>query len=132
MTPLALLGRFWPYLAGLALVVAAFFYGRTTMAHQRDAETARLAAKVTKSVEKARIALENVVGIAARERTQRDVEFREISRDVVRVVDRPVYRDRCGDSDLAKLLDRAAASANRPLAGGPDGGTPAPATVPAK
>ena len=42
--------------------------------------------------------------------TARRTETREIAHEVEKIVERPVYRDRCVDADGVRLLDRAAAA----------------------
>lgn len=44
--------------------------------------------------------------------TARRTETREIAHEVEKIVERPVYRDRCVDADGVGLLDRAAAAAD--------------------
>lgn len=66
---------------------------------------------------------------AARRELNRQTEVRSIYVEVPKIVDRPVYRNRCIDGDGVRLLDRAQAAAGGDRGAGP--GAPAGEAGPA-
>ncbi|MFS0738191.1 hypothetical protein ABC347_14200 [Sphingomonas sp. 1P06PA] len=94
-----------------------------------------VSAKVVKSLERAEqarqriaAAVDDVATHHAAAGTAQATETREIYRETIRIVDRPVYRNQCADADGVQLLDRARANANRRIAGSADGGAAAAAS----
>ena len=117
-------------LAGaLALAIGAYFMGDSAGANRVIARDAREAAKAARDDAKRTrelIAVRNEQEVAEGQR--RDT-VREIYRDVPKILERPVYRDVCGDADGLRLLRRAAANANGDRSGAdaasPEGASPA-------
>jgi hypothetical protein len=109
--------------AGLLLLIGAFFYGR----YVGDTACEERHHRVELSDIKAH---DVVVGQAqdhdqqlAAQDTVRQDTIREITREVPKIIDRPVYLRSCVDHDGVQLIARAVAAANGgPPAGGPDGG----------
>lgn len=122
-----------PYaIGGAALILlsastGSYVLGRTHMANERDAQ----ALEQIQAIERARDAGVERVRIAAaavaEAQTHQSTEFREITRETVKIVDRPILRTVCGDAESVRLFDRAAAAANRGLTSAPPF-TPAGAT----
>lgn len=114
-----------PYAIGGAVAVllasstGSYFLGRTHMANARDAKAFEQIQKIEKArdagVERVRLSAAAV----ADAQTHQTTDFREITRETVKIVDRPVYRSVCADVDGVGLLDRAHAAANRGFAGAP-------------
>lgn len=85
--------------------------------------TAELAQQREDAAELQRLRARTVDSAAASHeatRAQLDAEFKVITREVERVVERPVYRNVCLDADGLRILGRAIASPGDP-------GQPAPA-----
>lgn len=114
-----------PYAIGGAVAVllasstGSYLLGRTHMANARDAKAFEQIQKIENARDAAVERVQIAAAIVAESQTQQAVEFREINRETVKIVDRPVYRNICADADGVQLLDRAAAAANRGLAGAP-------------
>lgn len=106
----------------LALVAAlggAYLQGRSDGRAVMASKAVKQIERVQKAADLARVRVDGAVSILAAAQTQQTTDFREITRETVRVIDRPVYRNVCGDADASKLLDRAHAAANRGLTGAP-------------
>lgn len=107
----------------LLALVGAFFYGqgvgkaKCEVAYARAADKARIKRDAT-----IRDAQEqDAIGAAAN--IERETIVREITREVPKIIDRPVYRNVCVDDAGLRLIDRAVDAANGGGAssGGPDG-----------
>lgn len=99
-------------LAACASGIGGFFYGTTVgrnaeQASQRRADTAAEAVRKT---------LQGQIDAAAikaqSEEYQRQASVKEIHNETIKIIDRPIYRNVCIDSDGVRLLDRAQAVAN--------------------
>ena len=116
---------------GVLLALAgAFFYGqrvgraRCESAYAQKANAAR--AEQAKRDSAAQV--QDTAGAAAN--VERETIVREITREVPKIVDRPVYRNVCVDADGVRLIERAVDAANGTPSGRSDGGAGAvqPAT----
>ena len=116
-----LVNTFDTALAGVALLIGAYFYGRSDGKAIELAAQARVDAAVRVEQEKRGALVDQLGGLAAQQETARSGNVREIYRVSSTVTEKPVYRNVCVDADGVRLLDQAAA-----VAGGEDpGGVPA-------
>lgn len=114
-----------PWAIGLVALAA---FGSGWMTHTWKANSDRLA-QIQRGIDKAADVSE---GLAKKDEETR-VVYHTITRDVDKIIDRPVYRDRCLDDDGLQLANAAlAGKLNGPvstpsLIGGRDGsGSPTP------
>lgn len=105
----------------LAACVGSFFYGRSTGIDHCQAKAVKALSKAQRAMDKATRAwaVRDAQIVAAD--TARDIVFREITREVPSIVERPVYRNVCLDGDGLRLVNRAVEAANGPATGGADG-----------
>jgi hypothetical protein len=108
---------------GLALLIAAFLFGRSTGIDHQKAVYAKAEAKAVAAMEKGRRAIDTVSGQLAEAQRDQSIETREIYHEATKIIERPVYRNICVDADGVRLLDRARANANRSFIGEPAGNT---------
>lgn len=108
-------------IGALLACIGAFFYGQSV-------GKAKCEARYAAAAEKARSAREKQIGraqaqdtAAAAANVQRETIVREITREVPKIIDRPVYRNVCVDADGVRLIERAVGAANG--RGAPGGGT---------
>lgn len=111
-------------IGALLLAIAAYFHGvEVGVDKQRSADLA-----ATLKEEKARVARleagQKQDDVAASAGVERETTIREITREVPKIIDRPVYRNVCVDADGVQLIGRSVAAANGEPAPGrrPDGG----------
>ena len=108
----------------LLLAIAAYFHGiEVGVDRQRSADLAA----TLKEEKAARLRLETGQkqdDAAARAGVERETTVREITREVPKIIDRPVYRNVCIDADGLRLIRRSVEAANGERAPGlgPDGG----------
>lgn len=99
-------------LAAIALVVGVYFAGHRAGADataRKWQATLDRQAKAQARIDRAAAAIDLE---AARRDGVRQAEVREIYRDAIRVVERPVYRNAWADAAGVGLLERAVAAAN--------------------
>lgn len=106
---------------GLGLLIGAFFYGRASGIDHQKAIYAKDAQKAVAAMLKAQNAIDTLNGRVADAQRDQSTETRVIHETATRIIERPVYRLVCVDSDGIGVLDRAASNANRTLAGEPLG-----------
>lgn len=111
--------RVWPYALAAALIAGAYAQGRSDGRAVMAAKALDQIERVQIAADKARIRIDAVALRAADAQGVQSVEFREINRETVRIIDRPILRTVCGDAESVRLLDRAHAAANRGLAASP-------------
>lgn len=107
----------------LLALIGAFFYGQSVgkakceVAYARKADKAR--AKRDETIRDAQ--LQDAISAAAN--VERETIVREITREVPKIIDRPVYRNVCVDADGVQLIERAVKAANGggAASGGSDG-----------
>ena len=109
----------------LLLVVGAFFYGRHVGYTECENDRLKAAAAAQEKREKQIGQAQAGDAKAAEADVQRETIVREITREVPKVIDRPVYRDVCIDADGVRLIGRAVEAANGGEAGGRFAGDPA-------
>lgn len=96
----------------LVALIGAFFYGQSVgkakceVAYARQADKARI--KRDETIREAQ--QQDLVAAAAN--VQRETIVREITREVPKIIDRPVYRNVCVDADGVQLIERAVEAAN--------------------
>lgn len=106
-----------PYLIAAALIAGAYVQGRSDGRAVMASKALEQVKLVQIAADKSRIRIDGAVALLASAQSGQATEFREINRETIRVIDRPVYRVTCVDADGVGLLDRARAAANRDLAG---------------
>lgn len=102
-------------LAGLGLLIGAFFFGRSTGIDHQKAVYAKAEAKAVAAMEKGRLAIETVSSRLSEARRDQDTETRTIYHEATRIIERQSVAV-CVDAAGVGLLDRARANANRTLA----------------
>lgn len=108
-------------IGALLACIGAFFYGQSVGKAKCQASYAKAAAAERDKREK-QIGQAQVQDTAAAEaNVQRETVVREITREVPKIIDRPVYRNVCVDADGVRLIERAVDAANG--RGAPGGGT---------
>ena len=109
----------------LLLVVGAFFYGRHVGYTECENDRLKAAAAAQEKREKQIGQAQAGDAKAAEADVQRETIVREITREVPRIIDRPVYRNVCVDADGVRLIGRAVEAANGRAPGGRSAGDPA-------
>ena len=109
----------------LLLVVGAFFYGRHVGYTECENDHLKAAAAAQEKREEQIGQAQANDAKAAEADVQRETIVREITREVPKVIDRPVYRNVCIDADGVRLIGRAVEAANGGAAGGRSAGDPA-------
>lgn len=109
----------------LLLVVGAFFYGRHVGYTECENDRLKAAAAAQEKREKQIGQAQAGDAKAAEADVQRETIVREITREVPKVIDRPVYRNVCIDADGVRLIGRAVEAANGGAAAGRSAGNPA-------
>lgn len=109
----------------LLLVVGAFFYGRHVGYTECENDHLKAAAAAQEKREKQIVTAQAADTKAAEADVQRETIVREITREVPKVIDRPVYRNVCVDADGMRLIERAVEAANGGAPGGRSAGDPA-------
>ena len=111
--------------AGLLALIGAFFYGSSVGAAQCEAAHLRADKAAREQREKSIRQAQTDDAAAAELDARRETIVREITREVPRIVERPVYRGVCADADGLRVLDRAVEAANGGAATGRPLGDPA-------
>lgn len=109
----------------LLALIGAFFYGQHTGKVKCQAAYAAAAEKAQTDREKQIGQAQINDAKAAEADVQRETIVREITREVPKVIDRPVYRNVCVDADGVRLIERAVEAANGGAPGGRSAGDPA-------
>lgn len=109
----------------LLLVVGAFFYGRHVGYTECENDHLKAAAAAQEKREKQIGRAQAGDAKAAEADVQRETIVREITREVPKVIDRPVYRNVCIDADGVRIIGRAVEAANGGAAGSRSAGDPA-------
>ena len=112
-------------IGALLLVVGAFFYGRHVGYTECDNDHLKAAAAAQEKREKQIGQAQAGDAKAAEADVQRETIVREITREVPKVIDRPVYRNVCVDADGVRLIERAVEAANGGAPGSRSAGDPA-------
>lgn len=106
--------------ASLALVgTGAYLVGDSAGANRVIARDAKAMQKAIGAINNGRVAIDTLSGRVAEAQVGQQSVIREIYHDATTILQRPVYRSACIDSDGVRLLDRATAAANAGLAGEP-------------
>lgn len=108
-------------IGALLACIGAFFYGQNVGKAKCQASYAAAEAKVRADREKTIGRAQEQDAAAAVANVQRETIVREITREVPKIIDRPVYRNVCVDADGVRLIERAVEAANG--RGAPGGGT---------
>lgn len=118
-------------IAAFAAILGAFFYGQGVgkAKCERDHAVAQAAANKLRDRQIA-VAQDRDAELAEAE-VVRETIVREITREVPRIIDRPVYRNVCVDADGVQLIRRAVGAANGGAPGGGPAGDPADLRRPA-
>lgn len=104
----------------LLALIGSFFYGQRVGKQRCEAAYAAAAEKQRADREKTIATAQTQDTAAAEANVQRETIVREITREVPKIIDRPVYRNVCVDADGVRLIDRAVDAANG--RGAPGGG----------
>jgi len=105
----------------LLALIGTFFYGQHVGKQRCEAAYAKAAEADRKKRETQIAAAQEQDTAGAVANVQRETVVREITREVPKIIDRPVYRNVCVDADGVRLIDRAVDAANG--RGAPGGGT---------
>lgn len=105
----------------LLALIGSFFYGQRVGKQRCEAAYAAAAAADRKKREAQIVTAQEQDTAAAVANVQRETVVREITREVPKIIDRPVYRNVCVDADGVRLIERAVDAANG--RGAPGGGT---------
>lgn len=109
--------------AALLLAIAAFFYGQHVGALDERADWQAAIKKAEKQRDDAIATAQRADARAYAAEQNRQTIVREITREVPKIIDRPVYAAPCADGDGRLLIEKGIAAANGRGApsGGPDG-----------
>lgn len=99
-------------LAACAAGVGGFFYGTSVGAAQEQAAQKRADDAREEERQQLQGQLDASTEAAQTREYARQAAVREIYHESQKVIERPVYRNKCVDADGVGLLDRAAATAN--------------------
>lgn len=115
----------------LLALMGAFFYGQNV--GKSKCERAHLAAQAAadRKREKQIVVAQDQDARLAEQDVQRETIVREITREVPKIIERPVYRNVCVDADGVRLIERAVDAANGGAASGRASGDPADLLAPA-
>ena len=108
----------------LLALIGAFFYGQHVGTQRCEARHLKAAAAAQEKREKQIGQAQAQDAKAAEADVQRETIVREITREVPKVIDRPVYRNVCIDADGVRLIGRAVEAANGGAPGGRSAGDP--------
>lgn len=109
-------------IGALLLIAGVFFYGRHVGYMECENDRLKAAAAAQAKREKQIGQAQANDAKAAEADVQRETIVREITREVPRIIDRPVYRNVCVDADGVRLIGRAVEAANGGAAGGRSAG----------
>lgn len=101
----------------LLALISAFFYGQHLGTQRCEAAHLKAEKVAADKRDKQIVEVQAQDAKAAEADVHRETVVREITREVPKIIDRPVYRNVCVDADGVRLLDRAVDAAN-------GGGTP--------
>ena len=96
----------------LLLLMGAFFFGRHAGYTECENDRLKAAAAAQEQREEQIGQAQANDAKAAEADVQRQTIVREITREVPRIIDRPVYRNVCVDADGVRLIGRAVEAAN--------------------
>lgn len=99
-------------IGALLLIAGVFFYGRHVGYMECENDRLKAAAAAQEKREKQIVTAQAADAKAAEADVQRETIVREITREVPRIIDRPVYRNVCVDADGVRLIGRAVEAAN--------------------
>jgi len=99
-------------LGALLLIAGVFFYGRHVGYMECENDRLKAAAAAQEKREEQIGQAQANDAKAAEADVQRETIVREITREVPRIIDRPVYRNVCVDADGVRLIGRAVEAAN--------------------
>ncbi len=107
----------------LLALMGAFFYGQSIGKAKCEVAYARAADKARAQREVVLGAAQQQDAIGAAANIERETIVREITREVPKIIDRPVYRNVCVDDAGLRLIERAVEAANGggATSGRPDG-----------
>lgn len=108
----------------LLALIGAFFYGQHVGTQRCEAAHLKAAAAAQEKREQQIGQAQANDAKAAEADAQRETIVREITREVPKVIDRPVYRNVCVDADGVRLIERAVEAANGGAPGGRSAGDP--------
>lgn len=109
----------------LLALIGAFFYGQHVGTQRCEAAHLKAAAAAQEKREQQIGQAQAADAKSAEADAQRQTIVREITREVPKVIDRPVYRNVCIDADGVRLIARAVEAANGGAPGGRSAGDPA-------
>lgn len=109
----------------LLALIGAFFYGQRVGTQRCEAAHLKATAAAQEKREQQIGQAQANDAKAAEADVQRETIVREITREVPKVIDRPVYRNVCVDADGVRLIERAVEAANGGAPGGRSAGDPA-------
>lgn len=109
----------------LLALIGAFFYGQRVGTQRCEAAHMKAAAAAQEKREKQIVTAQAADTKAAEADAQRETIVRKITREVPKVIDRPVYRNVCVDADGVRLIERSVEAANGGAPGGRSAGDPA-------
>lgn len=102
----------------LLALIGAFFYGQHVGTQRCEAAHLKATAAAQEKREQQIGQAQANDAKAAEADVQRETIVREITREVPKVIDRPVYRNVCVDADGVRLIERAVEAANGGAPGG--------------
>lgn len=109
----------------LLALIGAFFYGQHVGYTECENDHLKAAAAAQEKREQQIAQAQANDAKAAEADVQRETIVREITREVPKVIDRPIYRNVCVDADGVRLIERAVEAANGGAPGGRSAGDPA-------
>lgn len=109
----------------LLALIGAFFYGQHTGKVKCEAAHAAAQAAADRKRDKQIVVAQDQDAALAEQDVQRETIVREITREVPKIIERPVYRNVCVDADGVRLIERAVDAANGGAASGRASGDPA-------
>ncbi len=116
----------------LLALIGAFFYGQHDGEVRCERAHLAAAAKVQAQQDQRLEGAQQQDLQAAQADVQRETIVREITLEVPKIIDRPVYRNVCVDADGVRLIERAVDAANGGSATGRPDGRPADLLAPAR
>lgn len=99
-------------IGALLALIGAFFYGQNVGKAKCEAAHAKVEAAARAKREKTIVTAQEQDTAGAVANVERETIVREITREVPKIVDRPVYRNVCVDADGVRLIERAVDAAN--------------------
>lgn len=96
----------------LLALIGAFFYGQSVGTARCQAAHLKAEKKEGAKIEARIVDAQGQDTKAAEADVHRETIVREITREVPKIIDRPVYRNVCVDADGVRLIERAVDAAN--------------------